>query len=224
MNARPAGRPRSGRWRAGRLRAGQWRAGGMAALLAAAFTIAGLMLGARHQDGAVAATTPTMTQPPSNAPTPGAPLTPAPGATGRPLVQPAVYASDHGVLNVTLVTSEKRVTIAGRRVLAKVYNGSFAAPTLVASPGDLIRVKQWTIVNHTEETHPFHMHTYPMQLVAVNGVPAAFDGYQDEIVLPPHGYVVMRVRFTGFTGETVFHCHILAHEDAGMMANIRVTR
>jgi suppressor of ftsI len=464
-----------------------------------------------------------MTQPPSTAPTPGSPLRPGPGGADRPLRQPTVYTSHHGVLNVTLVTSEKRVTIAGRHVLAKVYSGSFTAPTLVASPGDLVRVKlvdhldeptnlhfhglevspsgdadnvfisvapghafqyqfrlprdaatgtfwyhshemvpmsemgrfpstgseeqvfdglsgllevkglarelprrlrgipqrylalrdvqvadgaivttdiksnapttrlvdgqlrprmmiapgqtqlwhignvgadifyrlalpghtfqvvaqdghpvirarristlllapgkrwdvlvrggrrgtaalktlfyhegddnypvttlatvvttgravrpppppsiiswasvdlrrahlarrrvvvfsenpagtvffidgqaydpskinfrarlgtveQWTIVNHTEETHPFHMHTYPMQLMSVNGVPAAFDGYQDEIVLPAHGYVVMRIRFTGFTGETVFHCHILAHEDAGMMANILVTR
>jgi FtsP/CotA-like multicopper oxidase with cupredoxin domain len=59
---------------------------------------------------------------------------------------------------------------------------------------------------------------------SVNGVPATFDGYQDEIVLPRHGYVVARIRFSGFTGETVFHCHILAHEDAGMMANIVVSR
>ncbi len=501
----------------------RWRAGALACLVAGAFLNAGLVLGARHDDGAAAATTPTMTQPPATAPATGAPLDPAPGATGRPLVEPAVYASHHGVLNVTLVASQKRVTIAGRQVLAKVYNGSFTAPTLIASPGDLIRVtlvdrldqptnlhfhglevspsgdadnifisvapghslqyrfrlprtaatgtfwyhshemvpmsqmgrfpttaseeqvfdglsgllevkglardlprrlrdipqrylalrdvqvaggaivdsdinsnapttrlvdgqlqprltiapgqtqlwhignvgadifyrlslaghtfevvaqdghpvihaqkvstlllppgkrwdvlvrggrrgttplktlfyhegddnyplttlatlvttghavrpapapsviswssvdlrlarvarrrtvvfsenkagtvfyingqsydpskinfraklntvEEWTIVNHTEETHPFHMHTYPMQLISVNGVPAPFNGYQDEIILPPHGYVVARIRFAQFTGETVFHCHILAHEDAGMMANILVTR
>lgn len=68
------------------------------------------------------------------------------------------------------------------------------------------------------------MHTYPMQAISVNGVPVPFDGDQDEIVLPRHGYVVIRVRFTGYTGITVFHCHILAHEDAGMMANIEVSR
>jgi FtsP/CotA-like multicopper oxidase with cupredoxin domain len=43
-------------------------------------------------------------------------------------------------------------------------------------------------------------------------------------VLPSRGYVVVRVRFSGYTGVTVFHCHILAHEDAGMMANIEVSR
>jgi suppressor of ftsI len=43
-------------------------------------------------------------------------------------------------------------------------------------------------------------------------------------VLPVGGYVVVRVHFVQFTGLTVFHCHILAHEDMGMMANLLVTR
>jgi suppressor of ftsI len=85
-------------------------------------------------------------------------------------------------------------------------------------------VQQWTIVNHTDEQHPFHLHTYPMQAVSINGVPVPFNGYQDEIVLPIGGYVVVRVHFAQFTGLTVFHCHILAHEDMGMMANLLVTR
>jgi suppressor of ftsI len=498
-------------------------------LLAAAAVVAGVLLSgapgspAAGMSAMTAMTGPTMTQPPSNAPTPAGPLQPAAGGTGRPLREPAVYSSHHGVLDVTLVASRRKVTIAGRRVLADVYNGSFVAPTLVVSPGDLVQVKlidhlhqptnlhfhglevspsgdadnvfvsvnpghafqysfrlprsaatgtfwyhshemvpmsemrrypstgseeqvfdglsgllevrglsddlprslrglpqrylalrdvqvvgdritssdinsngpttrlvdgqyqpririapgqtqlwhianigadifyrvalpgqtfeiiaqdghpvirpepvstlllapgkrwdvlvrggrsgvaplstlpydegddhypsdtlatvvtagraqhpartpsviswgtvnlararvarrrtvvfsenpagtdffidgrsydparidfharlgtveEWTIVNHTDETHPFHMHTYPMQAISVNGVPVPFDGDQDEIVLPRHGYVVIRVRFAGYTGITVFHCHILAHEDAGMMANIEVSR
>ncbi len=85
-------------------------------------------------------------------------------------------------------------------------------------------VEQWTIRNHTDEQHPFHMHTYPMQVVSVNGEARPFTGYQDEVILPVHGRVVIRVHFTDLTGETVFHCHILAHEDHGMMQNLLVTR
>jgi suppressor of ftsI len=127
----------------------------------------------------------------------------------------------------------RRARVARRRVVVFSENqagtvffidGRSYDPSKINFRARLGTVEQWTIVNHTEETHPFHLHTYPMQLISDNGVPAAFDGYQDEIVLPPHGYVVMRVGFSGFTGETVFHCHILAHEDAGMMANILVTR
>ncbi len=44
------------------------------------------------------------------------------------------------------------------------------------------------------------------------------------MILPVRGRVVVRVRFAGITGETVFHCHILVHEDHGMMANLLVAR
>ncbi len=91
MNLGPTGRGGSARW----------RAGGIACLIAGAFLIAGLVLGARRDDGAAAATTPStgMSQPAAVAPAaPGTPLTPAPGATGRPLVAPAVYTSRHGEL------------------------------------------------------------------------------------------------------------------------------
>jgi suppressor of ftsI len=103
-------------------------------------------------------------------------------------------------------------------------NGEFYDPSKINFHAKLGTVEQWIIVNSTDELHVFHMHTYPMQVISVNGVPNAFNGYQDEVDLPPHGYVVARFHFTGYTGVTVFHCHILAHEDMGMMANIEVTR
>ncbi|MFZ0385397.1 MAG: multicopper oxidase family protein [Solirubrobacteraceae bacterium] len=103
-------------------------------------------------------------------------------------------------------------------------NGRSYDPRRIDFRAQLGTVQQWTIVNHTDEQHPFHLHTYPMQAISVNGVPLAFNGYQDEIVLPIGGYVVVRVHFVQFTGLTVFHCHILAHEDTGMMANLLVTR
>jgi FtsP/CotA-like multicopper oxidase with cupredoxin domain len=61
-----------------------------------------------------------------------------------------------------------------------------------------------------------------MQVIAVNGRPRRFLGYQDEVSLPFRGRVVVRIAFRDFTGLTVFHCHILAHEDKGMMANLAV--
>lgn len=76
-------------------------------------------------------------------------------ASGQSLAQPAVYASRHGVLNVTLVASEKRVRIGGQMVLAKVYNRAFTAPTLQIHPGDMVRLK---LVNHLDEPTNLHFH------------------------------------------------------------------
>jgi FtsP/CotA-like multicopper oxidase with cupredoxin domain len=83
-------------------------------------------------------------------------------------------------------------------------------------------VEEWTIENVTSEQHPFHIHVNDFEVLSVNGVPYAANGEQDTVVLPPGGQVVVRIGFFDFTGKFVFHCHILAHEDGGMMATVEV--
>ncbi|WP_235490487.1 multicopper oxidase domain-containing protein, partial [Frankia sp. AvcI1] len=47
---------------------------------------------------------------------------------------------------------------------------------------------------------------------------------QDTVNLPARGEAVVRIHFTDFTGKTVLHCHILNHEDMGMMAVLQIVR
>jgi FtsP/CotA-like multicopper oxidase with cupredoxin domain len=58
----------------------------------------------------------------------------------------------------------------------------------------------------------------------VNGVPQPFVGYQDIVNLPIHGAVKVVIPFTDpvIVGKFVYHCHLLSHEDRGMMATIVV--
>jgi hypothetical protein len=56
----------------------------------------------------------------------------------------------------------------------------------------------------------------------VNGRSVIARGYEDTVTVPPHGEVTIRSRFTDFTGRYVFHCHILPHEDGGMMSVVEV--
>jgi FtsP/CotA-like multicopper oxidase with cupredoxin domain len=92
-------------------------------------------------------------------------------------------------------------------------------------------VEDWIIQNHAPEVHEFHMHQIHFLLLAVNGVPVApeqrqfYDTYQvpywDQIGHYPS--IKVRMDFRGpVVGDFVYHCHILQHEDAGMMAIIRV--
>jgi suppressor of ftsI len=83
-------------------------------------------------------------------------------------------------------------------------------------------VEEWTIKNRSGEQHPFHIHVNQFQVMSVNGrrVPPA--GLQDTVPLPVGGTVVIRMRFIEFTGKFPFHCHILNHEDHGMMAIVQV--
>ena len=94
-------------------------------------------------------------------------------------------------------------------------------------------VEDWTIENRAHEVHEFHIHQIHFQLLAVNGVPIPpekrqwYDTYQVDYArhnkIPPYPSITVRMDFRGAdVGEFVYHCHILDHEDDGMMANILV--
>ena len=78
-------------------------------------------------------------------------------------------------------------------------------------------VEEWTIGNTSPMDHPFHLHVWPMQLIDDNGRAVAEPTWRDVVVVPAGGQVTVRVRFDTFPGRTVYHCHILDHEDLGMM-------
>ena len=84
-------------------------------------------------------------------------------------------------------------------------------------------VEEWTIRNVTHEMHPFHIHVNDFQVMSVNGRPFDARGLADTVPLPVGGTVVIRMHFTDFTGEYVYHCHILNHEDHGMMGTVLVS-
>jgi FtsP/CotA-like multicopper oxidase with cupredoxin domain len=87
-------------------------------------------------------------------------------------------------------------------------------------------VEEWTIRNEADELHDFHIHQTHFQVTEVNGVPQPFRGYQDIVDVPMHGAVKVIIPFTDpvIVGKFVYHCHLLAHEDRGMMATIEVSR
>jgi suppressor of ftsI len=86
------------------------------------------------------------------------------------------------------------------------------------------RLEEWRIVNRSNEWHSFHLHQDPVQVVAWGRRPARRIGYQDTVPIPPRETVTVRIRPRDFTGLRVFHCHLLGHEDGGMMSLVDVTR
>jgi FtsP/CotA-like multicopper oxidase with cupredoxin domain len=102
-------------------------------------------------------------------------------------------------------------------------NGQQFDPNRVDAPAMLGTTEEWTVTNSSQEQHPFHIHVNDIQVISVNGEPYDAKSWQDTVVLPVGGSVVMRMRFRDYTGQYVFHCHILAHEDNGMMAVVNVS-
>ena len=85
-------------------------------------------------------------------------------------------------------------------------------------------IEEWTIRNDSDDMHIFHIHQIGFQVVEINGKPVPFTGYVDTVLVPERGQVKLRMPFTDrvILGRFVFHCHVLRHEDLGMMANIEV--
>jgi FtsP/CotA-like multicopper oxidase with cupredoxin domain len=84
-------------------------------------------------------------------------------------------------------------------------------------------VEEWLILNETEQEHPFHVHVNPFQVTRVNGAAVPFAGHQDTAIVPRFGSITVRTRFTDFVGGPVLmHCHILDHEDMGMMSRFEI--
>jgi FtsP/CotA-like multicopper oxidase with cupredoxin domain len=92
-------------------------------------------------------------------------------------------------------------------------------------------VEDWTIENRALETHAFHIHQIHFEMLEVDGKPVANNDLRDTIEIPywsgpgtPYHSVKVRMDFRDPTiaGTFVFHCHILLHEDLGMMHKILV--
>jgi suppressor of ftsI len=88
-------------------------------------------------------------------------------------------------------------------------------------------VEEWTVLNPTGEWHVFHIHQTDFQVTEVDGVARDFVGHQDNVNVSyqadansPPGQVKLLIDFRDpiMVGRFVFHCHILEHEDGGMMA------
>ena len=80
----------------------------------------------------------------------------------------------------------------------------------------------WDVVNDHDTDHPFHLHTYPVQVLARDGVPEPFRAWRDTVNVPARGSVTLAVPLRGAQGRTVYHCHIASHEDLGMMGVLEV--
>ncbi|MGC2492895.1 multicopper oxidase family protein [Candidatus Binatus sp.] len=180
----------------------------------------------------------TLTNPKSYDQTPQPDMPAASGAPGpqrfegladaKPTTQRTLYFSEEStdVRNPTFwLNTEFFITVVG--ATPQIFNPN-NPPAITTTQGS---VEDWTIENRSPEVHEFHMHQIHFLLLAINGAPVPKEQRQlhDMVQVPfwngtgPYPSVTVRMDFRGpDVGDFVYHCHILAHEDGGMMAIIRV--
>lgn len=106
---------------------------------------------------------------------------------------------------------------------AFTINGNSFNMDIINEHAKIGAIEEWTIINASTMDHPFHLHVWPMQLMSVGGKAVEGVEYQDVVNVPAKSQSVVRINFDAFPGKTVYHCHILDHEDLGMMGVIEAS-
>ncbi|GAA4107667.1 multicopper oxidase family protein [Enteractinococcus coprophilus] len=110
----------------------------------------------------------------------------------------------------------------GSGMMDFTINGAVFDPARVDITAGAGTIEEWTLQNTSPMDHPVHLHVWPMQLIETQGTAVQEPAWQDVVNVPANSSVKMRIAFDTFVGKTVYHCHILDHEDLGMMGIIEV--
>jgi FtsP/CotA-like multicopper oxidase with cupredoxin domain len=147
-------------------------------------------------------------------------------STPEPLPTTLIPFEDLSALSADEIDGHRQITfqikppINPRAITAQIDSKIFD----VNRDDQVVRLnttEEWVIRNASTQWHPFHIHINDYQVIAINGQPVRVRSGEDTTRVPPFGEITMRTRYRDFPGRWVYHCHILLHEDQGMMGTVQ---
>ncbi len=136
------------------------------------------------------------------------------------------YSSDPPVRSIKLPSTLRVIPaldttqVAATRVIVLsqgLINGRAMDMSRADITAHLWTTEIWEVENVVGMDHPFHLHGFQFQVLDHDGVPTTYRSWKDTVNVPKHQTVRIVVRFDDFPGRWMFHCHVLDHEDMGMM-------
>jgi spore coat protein A, manganese oxidase len=120
--------------------------------------------------------------------------------------------------------------VFGKTASHWTINGLPFDPNRVDAQPVLGTTEKWVIQNAGGRIHTFHLHDVEQECISrYVGTPPptlppcpAYDTFNDTFFLDANETIILKMKFTDFTGRYVFHCHVLEHEQDGMMAQFEV--
>ncbi|MEL6911010.1 MAG: multicopper oxidase family protein [Cyanobacteria bacterium J06598_4] len=107
--------------------------------------------------------------------------------------------------------------------MAFLINGEYySSEDRINTEVKLDTVEDWELINTGVMDHPFHIHGNAFQVISRNGQSETLLAWRDTVLVKRGETVRIRIPFKDFAGKTVYHCHILDHEDLGMMGNLMI--
>ena len=141
-------------------------------------------------------------------------LSPSPQVPSRLTSAPDLEAED--------VVETRDFELTGTRI-----NGAKMEMSRIDQTVTIDTTERWRVHNDSGSPHNFHVHDVQFVIESLDGKPppAHLAGRKDTVFLPPHRKADLLVRFTDYTDPDtpyMFHCHLLLHEDSGMMGQFVV--
>jgi len=139
--------------------------------------------------------------------------------------------NDAPVAPVAIPASLRKVPVLDTSKVTAVRTVVFSQGLINGKMMDMARVdvsttvgatEIWEIENIVGMDHPFHLHGFQFQVLDRDGVPEKYRAWKDMLNIPKHSTARIIVRYDDFPGKWMFHCHILDHEDHGMMGVLEV--
>ncbi len=137
---------------------------------------------------------------------------------------PSAINPDAKRLNININSlPKKRLTLSMGMGRGFINGRDFAVDPFTMT-SEVGTYEVWEIINQSGMDHPFHQHVNPAQILSVRGGDRGYaslyttiPAWKDTIIVPKMGSVTILIPVQDFKGKTVFHCHIVEHEDIGMM-------
>jgi len=146
-----------------------------------------------------------------------------------PVALPQVFGPAPHIDETAVSRSRSFVLGVGMRMMRGAFtiNGVSMDMAVINETVRLGAVEEWRIANHTPMGHPFHIHDVQFLVRTRNGAapPAHERGWKDTVYLRPGETVSVLARFSDYADPVhpyMYHCHILEHEDRGMMGQFVV--
>ncbi|MBE9166645.1 multicopper oxidase family protein [Pleurocapsales cyanobacterium LEGE 06147] len=119
---------------------------------------------------------------------------------------------------------ELSMAMAPRMGMVFTFNGQTFDPERVDTEVKLNTVEDWELINVDPDLmdHPIHLHLNRFQVVSRDGQSEPYRAWKDTVLVRGGETVRIRIPFRDFAGKTVYHCHILDHEDLGMMGIVEI--
>jgi suppressor of ftsI len=102
-----------------------------------------------------------------------------------------------------------------------LINNQLYSETRIDNTVRLGTAEEWTLANNSDGIHPFHIHVNSFEVMGMPGNPG-YHRLHDTVWLAPFSELKMRTRFKTWKGKSVYHCHMLPHEDTAMIANFTI--